>query len=132
MSQQIVQPKKFNLGAVLTVTTGRLLCPIDELYQILDHMTGDQLFTHQLPRAGEECKEPLLQQHPHLRDVVVPPINSEEDCLEWLTQQSRYFGAELEVAPLNPDDHTSIDPLTELAQMTSKPIIPVIVDGGAA
>ena len=48
--------KTFDLGTVLTVTTGRLLTDIGNLYEILNFMTGDDLMTHQLPRATEACK----------------------------------------------------------------------------
>lgn len=123
--------RNFPLGSVLTVTTGRTLCEVGQIYEILNFMTGDNLFTHQLPRASEECTEPLLKQHPQLADVVVPEtINSWETCNAWLATQTEKFGAELHVQQLAPNDHTRIDPLTELAQMTDKPIITVVVDGG--
>lgn len=46
--------KRFHLGDVLSITTGHLLSPrhMEGVYEILNHMTGDQLFTHQLPRAS--------------------------------------------------------------------------------
>ena len=76
---------KFNLGAVLSITTERLLCSIDDLYSILHHMTGDSLFTHQLPRAGKTCKKPLLAQFPQLAGVQVPAdLQGEEACRTWL------------------------------------------------
>ena len=60
--------KTFHLGDILSVTTSRLVSPrhIDGVYDILNWMTGDNLFTHQLPRASRECEGPLLAQHPDL------------------------------------------------------------------
>lgn len=43
--------KRFDLGAVLTVSTKRLLTDIDDLYKILNYLTGEQIYTHQIPRA---------------------------------------------------------------------------------
>ena len=63
-----MQTKQFHLGDVLSITTGRLVSPrhIDGVYDILNFMTGDNLFTHQLPRASDECKPYLVAQFPQL------------------------------------------------------------------
>jgi len=110
--------KSFGLGAVLSVTTGVLLADIGELYDILGWMTGDNLFTHQLPRAGRECLEPLLEQHPDLREVVVPEFETPDEYVAWLNDVAvPQYGATREVTPLAAGAHTYIDPLTELVQM---------------
>jgi hypothetical protein len=54
--------KLFTLGQVLSASTGRLLCPIGGVYEILNHITGDNLFTHALPRAFKFAS-PLLKAH---------------------------------------------------------------------
>lgn len=58
--------REFHLGDVLSITTGRLISPrgIEGVYDILRFMTGQDLFTHQLPRAMTEMKPRLLAQHP--------------------------------------------------------------------
>ena len=109
--------RAFHLGDVLTITTGRLVSPdhMGGVYNILNFMTGDNLFTHQLPRAMDECQPALLAQHPQLRAVVVPDEFDGKDHVDrWLAEQMQRYGAELPVTPLNPADHTRIDPLTEL------------------
>jgi len=132
MSDSSLAVRQFSLGAVLTVTTGRLLCDIGDLYKILDYMTGDTLFTHQLPRASEECQEPLLEQHPHLRGVEVPRLEGWEAYAAWLKGQAAVLGDPLEVQPLAAVDHTHIDPLVELKQMAGdKPIIVINREGEA-
>jgi hypothetical protein len=117
--------KTFHLGDILSITTRRLVSPrhIDGVYDILNWMTGDNLFTHQLPRASEECEGPLLAQHPDLANVVVPD-NFGETADEakaavdrWLAEQITVYGETREVAPLAADDHTVIDPLTEMRSM---------------
>jgi hypothetical protein len=110
---------KFNLGTVLSVTTGRLLCDIGSVYDILNHMTGDNLFTHQLPRASEVCEKPLLAQFPQLAAMQVPDdLRGEESCQAWLNSQIAIHGDEFDVETLESWQH--INPLTELAQMTDK------------
>lgn len=66
-------PRTFGLGAILTVTTDVfLVADIGDIYQLLNYMTGDNLFTHQLPRAAGECKPALLAQHPNWPTSTYP------------------------------------------------------------
>jgi hypothetical protein len=60
--------KLYHISDVLTVTTGRLVSNrhIDSVYDILNFLTGDELFTHQLPRASRECEPWLKAQYPQL------------------------------------------------------------------
>jgi hypothetical protein len=119
--------KQFGLGAVLTVTTGRFLVKdIDKLYGILNHMTGDNLFTHQLPRAADACAGPLLAQFPQLAGVVVPQLDGRAEYEVWLASRARVLGSVFDVEPLESWQHR--DALAELAEMTDKPIIPIIVE----
>ncbi len=123
--------RRFSLGAVLSVTTGRLLAPMAELYDLLNFMTGDNLMTHQLSRASDECAPVLLGRHPRLRDVVVPDeLDGWEDVERWVASQAERLGARVTVATLDPDDHTRIHPLTELVMMApNMPIIAIDPEG---
>ena len=60
--------KLFHISDILSVTTGRLVSTrhIDGVYDILNFLTGDDLFTHQLPRANRECEPWLRSQFPLL------------------------------------------------------------------
>jgi hypothetical protein len=121
------ETRDFHLGDILSVTTGLLVSSrhIDGVYDILNWMTGDSLFTHQLPRAGEECKGPLLAQHPDLAEVQVPDaFTGKEHVLAWLAEQVERYGETRPVAPLAEVDHTRINPLDELRMI--RPDAPVI------
>jgi len=115
------ETREFHIGDILSVTTGRLVSPrhIDGVYDILNFMTGDSLFTHQLPRACDECAPRLLEQHPQLADVEVPGDfgGSAEAVADWLETQMAWLGRELPVTALEAADHTYVDPITELHQM---------------
>lgn len=111
--------RQFHLGDILSITTGRLVSPrhMDGVYDILNWMTGDNLMTHQLPRASRECEGPLLAQHPDLAAVEVPGSFGDDvqaGVDRWLAEQVALFGETREVAPLAAADHTYIDPITEL------------------
>jgi hypothetical protein len=66
--QEREKMKQFHIGDILSVTTGRLVSSrhIDGLYEILNFLTGDELYTHQLPRAMRECEPWLKTQFPYL------------------------------------------------------------------
>lgn len=128
--------RTFHLGDILTVTTGRLVSPrhMDGIYDILGWMTGESLFTHQLPRAAGECQGPLLAQHPDLAAVEVPESfgdgpEAEAAVACWLAAQVAVYGETREVAPLAPGDHTHIDPLTEMRIVAPHAeVIPIVID----
>lgn len=127
--------RTFALADILTITTGRLVSPrgVDAIYDVLNFMTGDNLFTHQLPRAMGECAPAILAQHPDLASVKVPDGGWETDAAvwSWALEQVGIYGQERELVPLAAEDHTSIDPLTELAMMApNTPVITVALPDG--
>jgi len=126
--------RPFHLGDILSVTTGLLVSPgrIAALHELLDFMTNDQLFTHQLPRAAGECKPELLRQHPDLANVPVPDAFRGEDHVNvWMAEQVERYGETREVAALKPGDHTRINPLDELAMLhPGKPVVVVRAEDG--
>jgi hypothetical protein len=120
------------LGDILSVTTGRLVSRdhIGGVYKILDYMTGDSLFTHQLPRASSECRPALLAQHPQLGDIEVPEFEpgDTESIFSWLDEQEAIHGTHLDVDPLIIKVGDYSNPIGDLVQMTDKPIVVVEVD----
>jgi len=50
--------KKFHIGDLVSVGTGYLMPPngIGGVYQLLNHLTGDNLMTHQLPMAAKQMQ----------------------------------------------------------------------------
>lgn len=126
--------REFALGDVLSVTTDRLLSRdhMQGVYRILNYMTGDDLFTHQLPRAGDECRPHLLAQHPDLAAIEVPQWGhaTKEEVYGWLDEMEAQYGATRSVTPLASVDHTRIDPLSELVLkgVPADRILPVNLD----
>ena len=125
MSEQ----REFHLSDVLAVTHGVLTREIGGIYEILNFLTNDNLYTHQLPRAADECKPWLLRQHPELNDVVVDKtiINGDQaGWTTWLDLQVERFGETLSVEPIPRDDHSYRNPITELAEMVGKDRVIVV------
>ena len=122
--------KKFHLGDVLSITTGRLVSPrhIDGVYDILGFMTGESLFTHQLPRASDVCKPALFEQHPQLKDVDASSVN-EKNYKQWLAKQVAKYGEKLSVSPLADGKYEAKNPIEELHEMApNAKVIPVVID----
>lgn len=109
--------RQFHIGDVLSITTDRLVSPrhIEGVYDILNFMTGDSLFTHQLPRAQRECRPHLLKQHPQLAEVDDSTVTP-ETWKAWLDEQVQRFGETLPIAPIPAGAHEFIDPISELAE----------------
>lgn len=58
--------KQFTIGQILSITTGRLCCEMGGVYEILNFITGDNLYTHVLPRAMRFAEPLLKEEHPEL------------------------------------------------------------------
>lgn len=106
--------RSFALADVLSVTTEKLLSRrhMDGIYDILSYMTGQSLFTHQLPDACDKAKPALLEQHPQLADVCPPDGMDQADLMAWLVETERVHGETLDVTPLN--DWAHRDPIEDL------------------
>ncbi|WP_020525886.1 DUF7736 domain-containing protein [Catelliglobosispora koreensis] len=125
--------KTFSLGAVLTVTTDIMLCPFDDLHELIEFMAGEPVWIHQLTRVANEAKPELLRQHPDLADVTVPELSSWAECAAFLATLAAVYGTEREVSPLSREDHTSVDPLAEFAMnFPGVEVVPVVLDGEVA
>lgn len=118
--------RSFRLGDVLSITTGLLVSPahIDGVHEILDYMTGDSLFTHQIPRAIDECAPILLAQHPQLAEIEVPEEIPADEVPAWLAKQVALYGEYLPVTPLAAGEHKVIDPITEMRMI--RPNVPIL------
>lgn len=110
--------RKFHLGTILTIVVGKLLSPrlMDGVYDILNYMTSDNLYTHQLPRAADECKYYLLLEMPWLNEIDDSSVNG-ENYETWLNDQVKKYGEYHTIYPIHSEDHKRIDPIEELKQM---------------
>jgi len=118
--------KTFKLEVVLSAIDGKLLCTMDEVYEILNFLTGDELFTHQLPRAGRVCRIPVFKQHPFLKEINVDDITPENWADKLAVIKAKYPN-EIELEPI--ENWTHINALAELEEMVGKDkVIPIVLD----
>lgn len=129
------ETKAFHISDVITAATGMMVSTrhMEGIYDILNWMTGDNLFTHALPRASREAEPLLRETFPELVAVEIPKIDSRESCDAWLETLYPRFGEYVDVPRLPEGYHTAIDPISELSMMMpGKPIIPVHLPPGAS
>lgn len=119
------ETKQYHISDILSVTTGILVSTrhVEGVYDILNYMTGDDLYIHQLPRAMEECAPYLLREHQWLADVDASTVNS-ETWEAWLREQIAEHGEWHLVRPIHLEDHAVRDPIEELQEMVGdKPVV---------
>ncbi len=117
--------KRFSLGQVLSISHGNLMCEMSQVHEILDHMTQDNLFTHQLPRAERECAPWLLRWFPQLSAADTSGVTP-ENWEQRLAELEREFGSTFDIEPIPRDDHIHRDPVEELEEMVGKDRIIVV------
>jgi hypothetical protein len=140
-----MKTRQFHLGDILSVSHDRLvsLSLMDGLCKILNFMTGDELFTHQLPRASRECRPHLKRQLPFLDSPEIDFAEAElgellntpsgkrdpENVVKgWLVKMVAKYGEMHPVEPIPTADHERRNPLTELAEMVGpERVIAVVV-----
>jgi len=106
----------FDLGTILSIVTPVLLTEMGNVYEILDYMTGDSNFTHQLPRVAAEMRPVILEQHPQLAEVNAEGIGT-ENWKEFLRDMVSKYGESLPIVPCGLWQHRTIDPQEEMLEM---------------
>lgn len=107
--------QRFHLGAVLSMTTGKVLCQMDDIHKIAAHLAGGPVWTHQLGRVMTESKPHLLAQFPALAAVTGEDVTP-DNFVPWLYERVVEHGEFMDVAPMPAGAHESIDPISELAE----------------
>jgi hypothetical protein len=96
---------------------------IGDLYELLNWLTGDELYTHQLGRAADVCGPWLVEQHPVLECVTLPEGRPDaRGWCDWLESTKAAIASELTLRPLPADRWTTRNPLDELLDMRTRSV----------
>lgn len=102
--------KSINLTDVLSVYTGIMLpnpeheTPINAVYQVMDHVTGQSLMTHHLAILLKPVAAELARQFPFLVDLTTPErgnLTSDaylESLSDWVSRVKAAHGERVNVA----------------------------------
>ena len=121
--------KRFHIGDILSITTGRLVSPdhIGGVYNILNHLTADNLMTHQLPRASRECAPYLRECFPDLAEIAEPELEGENEVRAWLDAIVAEYGEYREVEAMPDGIHEYRNPVSEAEEVVGKDRV-IVVD----
>ncbi len=108
--------RHFTLAQILNVIDGHLFSKIDDVYELLDFMTGDSLMTHQLPRASDEVKPYILNRHPQLRDMIVPEVTP-ANYKKVLSDLEAVYGNDFGLYPIADGEYAPQEPIQEIVNM---------------
>jgi hypothetical protein len=109
--------KQFPTCDVLSTLTGMLIAKIDGVYQVLNWMTGESVFTHQIPRISREAVPVLVQRHPLLQQAIDEADQvTPENWQQWRQTWEDRYGPTIAVPKFTAATHESIDPMSELAE----------------
>jgi hypothetical protein len=121
------ETKRFHIGDILSVTTGRLVSPdhIGGLYNLLGWMVDEDVMTHQLPRVARECEPFLREQFQDLASIDASGVTltCEAEVITWLASLEPAYGTHRDVPRLDRIDHTEIDPVAEIKMIRPDVII---------
>lgn len=117
--------REFDLGAILNITTGRLFTNMDDVYEVLNYLIGDSIYTHQIPRAASAAQAYVLSLHPELKGIGDDAvITSLEDAKAFVDEQKKVFGEKLPLSPMSKTDgYSYVDPIEEAVEMTTRKTI---------
>lgn len=120
----------FHLGDILSVTTGVLLSPerMGGVYKILGFMTGESLFTHQLPRAAKQCRPWLVKQFPQLAGINVPELQP-GDVDAWVQKLAARVGERFDVQKPPSGENGPKCPVQEAVELFGKDRVIVVQEG---
>jgi len=113
-----VTTKEFATADVLSTVTGRLMGQMSGIYEVLNWMTGESVFTHQLPRISKEARPVLVAAHPLLQQAIDEAEQvTQENWQTWRQTWEDRYGPTIAVPKFNADTHERIDPMSETAEI---------------
>lgn len=107
--------KNFDLGTILTVTTGRLFVEIEKVYDILNYLSNDNIYAHQIPRVRKVAQSYILERYPQLEGVgKAVVVNNWEDVMVFLDSQKAILGDSFALSPMPREICEHINPIQKV------------------
>lgn len=119
------EAKKFSTAAILSVTTGRLLCKFEQMHELSEWLLGHPIWTHEFAdeQLHARLKKAVFDQYPTIATTVW--IDG-SDWKKWLAKQVKHLGASFTI--LKGKAERSEHPLESLERLApGKPVIAIEV-----
>lgn len=93
--------KNFDLSTILSLLTGRLLAPIENIYISTSFLIGKECYTMGLAEYQELCQNFIYEKYPNLALIEIPEnIIGWEKVNEFIEEQKKIYGNEFELTPI--------------------------------
>lgn len=117
---------KFKTEDIISSASGVLVGDIDGVYKVFSFMTGDNLFTHQLPEAMRMVAPAMYKQHPWLNELDTESITP-ENVHDWIAEAIEKHGEEHELTAA-PELWGKHDPIKDLSDVMNDDQEMVVVE----
>lgn len=112
-----METKEFPTADVLSTVTGMLMADISGVYEVLNWMTGESVFTHQIPRISREAVPVMLAMHPNLQQAIDESDQvNRKTVAHWRQIWEDRYGPTIAVPKFTIETHERTDPMSEAAQ----------------
>jgi hypothetical protein len=113
-----MEQRTFDLAEFISASTGYLVSDMSSVYEVLNFVSGDELYTHQLPRVSEEFRDVFFKEHPEYAPILeesktVTTENWEEKLADWKAR----FGETITLTPMEKGQHEYKNPTIEMLEM---------------
>ena len=113
--------KSFDLATMISIISGKLFTSWENLNSALNFLTGESLYTHQIPRAANVASKHILKSYPELEDIGKDVIiNSDYEREAFVGSLVKIFGNEFILEPIKEDEYEHKNPLIEAVEMLSR------------
>ena len=107
---------KINARQAVTLITGHLWISVSEGYLVLNSLTRDSLYTHQLGRAIDAAQEYVAKELPQLKEFIDQSgMDFNKDGIKLANEIISRFGDSFEVSPI--PNWKSMNPIAEAILM---------------
>lgn len=109
--------REFPTADVLSTITGKLIGDIGGVYEVLNWMTGESVYTHQIPRISREAVPVVLAAHPQLAQAIEEAEQVDGSTWKhWRDTWVDRYGPTIAVPKMTIAEHERIDPISELSE----------------
>lgn len=106
--------RSFDLGTILSITSKRVFTDERNIYDILEFLFGNEVYSHQMPRVMNITSTYILSFYPGLKGIGKKEIiNDWQDVKAFITKQKETFGDNLVLSPMPKELCEYIDPIEE-------------------
>lgn len=101
MSTFMENTKEFNLGTILSITSGRVFVDMDEIINLLEYIFNTNIMYQQVPVTVDYAKVYLLNLFPNLEGIGIDDILLDENDIDlFLEEQIKVFGNTFNISPI--------------------------------